>query len=173
MENELNDKERQAILDKSPLLKALLDPMTRIDPLNFNVLIGESQKEIHKLEDFFGDNFFHLGIYPIWTQAGFKKIFHPGMTPEDQVGLIEMIAALGHQIGNMQEAAKVCDDVTITLVELGSLKTPKNLDEIKTARSTIWLAMSTGVYWSRVTGGKDKSLNPFQKFLDERPDIFK
>lgn len=107
---------KEAILQKSPLLRAFLDPRLQSYPETWKAIIEQLGRTADEP---------HLDTSPV-----ISAIFEPSVTHDIQLGTISMVAAMGYEIGDTIEAAMFSTDIRRRLYSLNILNTQPDKEEI-------------------------------------------
>ena len=164
-------QEQLAILSRAPLLERFLDKSAERDPqIYYPMLLEELKPVAEQLQEKFGRNLFNLGIYPQVMNAATLEIFSQGTSFEDTVGLVNIITAIGYQVGEPKDLRLFRNQILFQLAATGTVA-PEDDQKISVIEDTIWGMLCSGSYWRHVSANvisQNQDIpDSFKDFIDK------
>jgi hypothetical protein len=120
---------KEAILEKSPILRAFLDPRTQSDPDMLKTIVEQNGKTTGKTR--------------LYVPMILSDMFEPSVPFDDQAATLGMLVAIGYEIGDSIEAILVLNDIRRQLNLLQVLDTQP--DKIGVVIDGLRSALETGI----------------------------
>ncbi len=172
-----DDFEKQEIISRSPLLRAILDETVHTDrEMWAEKLVAETEPVVAEIQKVFGEKNFAVLVWTLTNYASMEDVFEDNdnkMNP----GAITLMAAAGYQIGNIEDCVKVDAEVMEQLIGVRILKNPPTVPEYETIFIAVRAAISSGV--ALRTGMSDEPTDSFPEDDGDPandpniPDVFK
>jgi len=146
--NSTPDTRKEEIIQKSPLLRAFLDPLVQTDPEMWaNIVNSEFTKVNAELTKRFGDNHEIVGFMPLVAMGIAFDIFEPSISQDGRNGTICILAGLGYEIGDLDDIPRFFSNIVFQLGCAGILNPDPN--EQATKIKCLWAAIYTGTKWKK------------------------
>lgn len=119
-------QKRWAILDRSPFLKAFLDPRMPEDDALWITAFEEFGRPLSKKVRQVSNNYGFLTIKPLAMNGDLHQIFSEGLDPDDKMGFVTTIFFIGFEVGDLEDSCLFIDDLSSRLILNGAINPSQN-----------------------------------------------
>jgi hypothetical protein len=164
-------EERERILAKSPVLRALLNFREQKAEEFFRNTAMENIKVADRMNLELGERTVSLGLFALYNSASLQNIFPENVRFDAVIEVTLMLTGIGYQVGNIEELNKVRAEIDFALLSTGATRPPSDIQEMKKISSAVWAIMTTGSFWRHINDGDDAPPKPVEP--TDLPDVFK
>ena len=136
------NQRKEAILQKSPLLRALLDSRMQSDKTAWETFATEFMRaaaEMRETAQYRGETHDNA---PLSATLALSDIFDSSSNHNTRHGALSIVASIGYDIGDIVEAAMFLNDIRRQLIEFKILSPEPEKDAI--IRESLMSALATG-----------------------------
>lgn len=142
------NQRKEAILQKSPLLRALLDPLVQSDPEMWAKIVNSEFAKVNtELTKTLGKNHELVGFIPLMAMQSTFHVFDPSISIDGRNGTICILAGVGYEIGDTENIGNFFTDIVLQLSYAGVLN--PDPDKQKIGINCLYTAIFIGAQWKQ------------------------